>query len=73
MSNVQFPSYLTKLEHWLLNIDQLVKSRNPVIPAEAGIHNVLQSLDSHLRGNDEQGENRTFYESNIQSSIVNIQ
>ena len=42
-----------------------------VIPAEAGIHNGLQSLDSRLRGNDVQMEHRDFYESvNIQLPSV---
>ena len=40
----------------------MINSKKAVIPAEAGSHNVLQSLDSRLRGNDGQREIRTFYE-----------
>ena len=31
------------------------KVTQPVIPAKAGIQNILKSLDSRLRGNDENG------------------
>lgn len=33
---------------------------NPVIPAQAGIHNVLISLDPRLRGGDEIRINQRF-------------
>ena len=33
-----------------------------VTPAEAGVQNYLNSLDSRFRGNDEKGTKRTFYE-----------
>ena len=38
------------------------KATQPVIPAKAGIHNILKLLDSRLRGNDETGTKLTFYE-----------
>jgi len=41
-------------------IDELVKRPHAVIPAQAGIHNILKSLDSRLRGNDKKGQNRLF-------------
>ena len=33
------------------------------MPAKAGIHNYLKTLDSRLRGNDVKGRFKTFYES----------
>jgi len=39
------------------NYDELIKSPCAVIPAKAGIHKTLKSLDSHLRGNDKQCQN----------------
>jgi hypothetical protein len=44
-------------------IDELVKSRKTVTPAKAGVHNLLECLDSRFRGNDKKGAKRTFYES----------
>ena len=39
------------------------------MPAKAGIHNYLKTLDSRLRGNDAKGRVKTFYETiNIQIS-----
>ena len=43
--------------------DNLVKSRKTVTPAEAGVHNLLECLDSRFRGNDRKGTKQTFYES----------
>ena len=43
-------------------IDSLVKSPRPVTPAEAGVQNSLNSLDSRFRWNDKNGEIATFYE-----------
>jgi len=34
-----------------------------VIPAQAGIHNMLKLLDSRLRGNDKNGKNLLFVRS----------
>ena len=39
----------------------LTKVTQPVIPASAGIHNMLKLLDSRLRGNDENATRLTFY------------
>jgi len=36
----------------MINFEGLVKSYHVVIPAKVGIHNILKSLDSRLRGND---------------------
>ncbi len=45
-----------------LTFDELVKSYIPVTPAKAGVHNILEYLDSRFRGNDKNGAKRTFYE-----------
>jgi len=42
--------------------DGQVKCPRSVIPAQAGIHNELKSLDSRLRGNDKKKAILTFYE-----------
>jgi hypothetical protein len=42
--------------------DEIVKSQKTVTPAEAGVHNYLNLLDSRSCGNDKNGENTTFYE-----------
>ena len=42
-------------------IDGLVKSRKTVTPAKAGVHNILECLDSRFRGNDRKEAKRTFY------------
>ena len=42
--------------------DKLVKVRNSVMPAKAGIQNYLKTLDSRLRENDAKGRFKTFYE-----------
>jgi len=39
------------------NYDELIKSPCALIPAKAGIHKMLKSLDSRLRGNDKQCQN----------------
>ena len=44
------------------NLDELVKSHKPVTPAKAGVHNILEYLDSRFRGNDKKVAKRTFYE-----------
>ena len=52
------------------NVDELVESHKPVTPAKhvldsdrgAGVHNILECLDSRVRGNDRNGAKRTFYE-----------
>ena len=51
-------------EHILsaFSVDELVKSHKPVTPAKAGVHNILEYLDSRFRGNDKNGAKRTFYE-----------
>jgi len=46
----------------IIKIDELVKSHKPVTPAKAGVHNILEYLDSRFRGNDKNGAKRTFYE-----------
>ena len=38
------------------------KVSQPVIPAQAGIYNMLKLLDSHFRGNDKKEPKLTFYE-----------
>jgi len=43
-------------------IDGLVKSPSLVTPAKAGVQNLLNFLDSRLRGNDRKRLFRTFYE-----------
>ena len=44
-----------------------------VIPVKTGIQKWLISLDSRVRGNDENGSFLTFYEFvNIHSSIFNV-
>jgi hypothetical protein len=43
-----------------LNLDNLVKSRRTVTPAKAGVHNLLESLDSRFRGNDKKGGKTDF-------------
>jgi hypothetical protein len=45
-----------------LNYNDLVKSLKTVTPAEAGVQNYLNLLDSRFRGNDKIGEITTFYE-----------
>jgi hypothetical protein len=45
-----------------MNLDELIKSRKTVTPAEAGVQNSLNLLDSRFRGNDKNGEIATFYE-----------
>jgi len=47
------------------NFDGLVKVEKAVTPAKAGVQNYLNQLDSHFRGNDENGAKRTFYEAII--------
>ena len=46
----------------MLNLDGLVKSLQAVTPANAGVQKWLISLDSRVRGNDENGSFLTFYE-----------
>jgi hypothetical protein len=36
------------------------KLNHNVTPAKAGVHKVLKILDSHFRGNDRNGVNRSF-------------
>jgi len=56
----------------IVNSDELVKIYKPVTPAKAGVHNILEYLDSRFRGNDKNGAKRTFYERiNSQSLITN--
>jgi hypothetical protein len=43
-----------------INFDGVVKSPDSVIPAKAGIYNVLKLLDSGFRRNDEKGIFRLF-------------
>ena len=45
-----------------LKYDDLLKSLKTVTPAEAGVQNSLNLLDSRFRGNDKNGEVATFYE-----------
>ena len=42
--------------------DDFIKNPKSVIPAQAGIHNTLNLLDSRLRGNDKKKARLTFYE-----------
>ena len=44
------------------NENDLVKSLKTVTPAEAGVQNYLNLLDSRFRGNDKIGGITTFYE-----------
>jgi len=43
-------------------LDEIVKSLETVTPAEAGIQNCLNLLDSRFRGNDKNQETATSYE-----------
>ena len=47
---------------FLDNFDELVKSRKAVTPAKAGVHSILEYLDSRFRGNDRKEAKRTFCE-----------
>jgi len=49
----------------LLIADDLVKSQKTVTPAEAGVQNCLDLLDSRFHGNDKIGEITTSYETII--------
>ena len=43
------------------------------MPAKAGIHNYLKTLDSRLRRNDAKGRFKTFYETiNIRRSMLGV-
>ena len=53
---------LFDVQRSFIKIDKLVKSRNSVMPAKAGIQNYLKILDSRLRGNDVKGRFKTYYE-----------
>jgi hypothetical protein len=53
------------------NFDDLVKSLKTVTPAEAGVQNSLNLLDSRFRGNGKNGEIATFYET-INFAFFNI-
>jgi len=44
------------------SLDELLKSRKPVTPAKAGVHDILEYLDSRVRGNDKKRTKRPFYE-----------
>jgi hypothetical protein len=44
-------------------VDELVKSSRSVMPANAGIQNLLKILDPGFRRDDGQSEFRAFYES----------
>ena len=54
----------------MFNVDELVKSRKTVTPAKAGVHNILEYLDSRFRGNDKKVAKRTFYERIFIEAIV---
>ena len=57
-----------------MNYDDLVKSLKTVTPAEAGVQNSLNLLDSRFRGNDKNGEITTFYETiNYELRIENCE
>ena len=43
-------------------IDGLVKSPNSVTPVKTGVQNLLNSLDSGIRRNDEKRTKQIFYE-----------
>ena len=47
---------------YLFKDDEFVKNLKTVTPAEAGVQNSLNLLDSRFRGNDKNGEVTTFYE-----------
>jgi hypothetical protein len=40
------------------------------MPAKAGIHNYLKTLDYRLRGNDAKGRFKTFYETIIYETTL---
>lgn len=46
------------------------KTLSAVIPAQAGIHNTLKDMDSHLRGSDEIGIDRSFCKLNPITSKI---
>jgi len=50
-------------------LDDLVESPKTVTPADAGVQNSLNLLDSRFRGNDEKGGVATFYETIILGHI----
>jgi hypothetical protein len=52
---------------WSAISDDFLKSLKTVTPAEAGVQNSLNLLDSRFRGNDKKGEIATFYETIISS------
>ena|GEM_PF-1315304 len=57
----------------MVNIDDLVKSLKTVTPAEAGVQNYLNLLDSRFRENDKIGEITTFYETiNIRNYFLHL-
>jgi hypothetical protein len=50
-------------------LDDLVESPKTFTPADAGVQNSLNLLDSGFRGNDKNGGVATFYETIIISHI----
>jgi len=46
------------------------KVRKTVTPAQAGVQNLLKTLDSRLRGNDRRREISTFYEVVINEQVT---
>jgi hypothetical protein len=57
----------------LPNIDGLVKSPTSVTPVKTGVQNLLNSLDSGFRRNDEKRTKQTFYETINIDEVVKIQ
>ncbi|MDP2854708.1 MAG: hypothetical protein Q8O28_10765, partial [Smithellaceae bacterium] len=63
LTATQLPS-VTEIGHNLGGGFSPPKSRllpGALIPAQAGIHSILKSLDSRLRGNDKSGSKLTIY------------
>jgi len=52
-------------------LDGIVKSPRAVIPAKAGVHKFLESLDPGLRQGDDLGQILTFYDAIILDDWVN--
>jgi len=61
--------FLRNHQYW--NNDGLVKSLKTVTPAEAGVQNYLNLLDSRFRENDKIGEIKTFYETINNGILMN--
>ena len=53
---------MKKSEHDAVKFDEPVKIRKGVMPANAGIQNILKTLDPGVRRDDSKRELQTFYQ-----------